>query len=199
MNGEVKKPLKTGGSMSIATSYSHWLEERGLIVPFFNPPREDVDHPISELKAQGIDVQYSGALEPKCLFILDAYDMEQWQSAFAFMLKISQALGLPPSDVGVFGVLTRLPAWPDSVNRPLKSLVEHLTSKHITQILCVGKRAHDLFQINKEFEEATVSPDTLSLGDREFRYLAIWDHRDMVNQPSLKKSAWLAMQQLLTH
>jgi hypothetical protein len=56
-----------------------------------------------------------------------------------------------------------------------------------------------LFQINKEFEEATVSPDTLSLGDREFRYLAIWDHRDMVNQPSLKKSAWLAMQQLLTH
>lgn len=199
MNGEVKKPLKTGGSMSTVTSYSHWLLERGLVVPFFNPPSQEVEHPIAELQAQGIEIQYSGALEPKCLFVLDAYDMEQWQAAFAFMLKISHALGLSPSDVGVLGVLTRLPAWPDSVNQPLRSLVAHLTSKNISQILSVGQRAHDLFKMNKEFEQATIAPDTLSLGGKEFRYLAIWDHRDMTNQPSLKKSAWLAMQQLLTH
>ena len=185
--------------MSALTAYTNWLSERGLVVPFYNTSNQEAGHPLDDLRGEGIEVQYSGALDPKCLFILDAYDMEQWQSAFAFMLRISRALGLSPSDVGVFGVLTQLPAWPEAVNQPLRSIVEQLASKNVSQILSVGKRAHELFLANIDFERATLAPDSISMGGREFRYLAIWDHRDMTNQPALKKTAWLAMQQLLNH
>lgn len=185
--------------MSVVTAYTNWLSERGLIVPLYNAPHQEPGHPFADLRAQGFEVQYSGALEPKCLFILDAYDMEQWQVAFAFMLRISRALGLSPSDVGVLGVLTQLPAWPENVNEPLKLIIEQLSSKSVSQILSVGKRAHDLFKLNIDFERATLAPDSISISGRDFRYLAIWDHRDMTNQPALKKTAWLAMQQLLNH
>ena len=196
--GDKERP-KAGDFMSVVTAYTNWLSERGLVVPLYNPVVQGAAHPFADLRAQDIEVQYAGALEPKCLFILDAYDMEQWQVAFAFMLRISRALGLSPSDVGVLGVLTQLPAWPETVNEPLKSIVEQLTSKNVSQILSVGKRAHDLFKLNIDFERATLAPDSISISGREFRYLAIWDHRDMTNQPALKKTAWLAMQQLLNH
>jgi len=199
MKKALEERPKAGDFMSVVTAYTNWLSERGLVVPLYNPQAQGAAHPFEDLRAQDIEIQYAGALEPKCLFILDAYDMEQWQVAFAFMLRISRALGLSPSDVGVLGVLTQLPAWPETVNEPLKSIVEQLTSKNVSQILSVGKRAHDLFKLNIDFERATLAPDSISISGREFRYLAIWDHRDMTNQPALKKTARLAMQQLLNH
>jgi hypothetical protein len=46
------------------------------------------------------------------------------------------------------------------------------------------------------FDLATKSPQIISIVSKEISYLAIWDYREMIKDPSLKKASWMAMQQL---
>ena len=179
--------------------YAEWLFERGISMPFFAGSTAVAHNPLELAQSPGFELQYSGSLSPKCLFLLDAYDIEQWQGAFSLMIKIANALGLSSSDVGVIGILTRLPSWSTEVNEMVKQLIERFVDSRVHQIIGVGQRAHELFNLNVPFQDATITPQLIDLCHKEVRYLAIWDHRDMANQPHLKKAAWVAMQQLINH
>jgi hypothetical protein len=179
--------------------YAEWLLERGISMPIFAIPGPTEEVPLELAQSLGFELQYSGSLSPKCLFLLDAYDFDQWQGALSLMMKITNALGFTTYDVGVIGILTKSPDWPREMNEMIRKMVERLVESRVNQIICVGQRAHSLLTQEITFQTATLAPQLIEIAHKEVRYLAIWDHRDMNNQPHLKKAAWVAMQQLINH
>lgn len=192
-------PLKKRGSMTDLKHYALWLEDRGLTLPLYNQKERQTLPILDLLLEQGFEVQYTGSLDPHCLFILDSHDLEEWQGAYQFMLRIASALGLSYRVVGVIGILNQDTEWPAEVNMALKEIVYRFTGNQVSQILAVGEKAHRLLDVSIPFETAAREPHKIEVLSKEISYLALWDYREMNKQPSLKKAAWVAMQKLINH